>query len=529
MSDNPWIKDGVFNLADFRATPLQIRDFLKRYVVRQDNAVSVLSTAVRNHYNRLRYEDGLRRDKYERIPKSSILLVGPTGSGKSHMASLTAKYIGVPCTYGDATKYTEEGYVGKSVDQLVIDLWEQTASVEQAELGMVYLDEVDKIARDNNIVGRDVSGGAVQESLLKLIEGTKVDCQPPNNRAKAMPDHIDSTNVLFILCGAFEGLLDQMVKRRKKGIGFGKDVRSDEDIRKGIRAGIIRPTVEDFKEYGMDDQFIGRIPYVAFLDELEEQDLYEIMNLPTCDAMKGKKREFNADRMELVFTEDGLKALASYAHGMGIGARAIKRAMDEVLLPFQTYLPSTEYAKESRVFMVTEDVVNDGERVLEDMLRRYPVIEPGTDIIPMPDTFPFEESVELSFAYTEPEYRDWISHLVPSGLLESAIIYGFERCVEPDDMPKVLDNLYMAIDDYEEGFRDKYGPELFFTDDAKELLMRLALESPHKRIEDIIYVRFGQHFEQHEMYRNMPIPYIEVDNSVLTDPKGSLDKLRDNK
>ena len=474
---------GKKELIDFTIKPAELISYLDQYVVKQDRAKSVLSTKICTHFNRIRHqestEDGI--SKITGNIKSNILMLGPTGIGKTYLIKLIAKKIGVPFVKADATKFSETGYVGGDVEDLIRDLVkEANEDIELAECGIVYIDEIDKIAASPNVIGAQVSRTGVQRALLKPMEETEVDLKVPHDPVSMMQElesfqrtgkrsrkRVNTANILFILSGAFSGLTEVVKKRlTKQSIGFGASLNQKQkeiELLKETRS-------EDLVSYGFESEFIGRVPVRCILDELSEDDLYAILKMPNNPVILSKRLDFLSYGISIVFSDDALKILAKRAFQENTGARGLVSVVEDGLLNFEEKLPSTRI----KAFTVTPDLLNRPDYVLDRLL--------GGE-----EKNRFEQEYNLALAdhmnyITDYVKENWKVFSIRHGLtlteIRSRMVaqYYATHVMEIEDSVQQIKRFHDAIKEIEVEVSKSYDLNIVFEEDATDFLIQQFID-----------------------------------------------------
>lgn len=517
----------------FDLKPEELEAFLNDYIIRQDEAKEILATKICTHFNRIKFTE-MRQGKtrYEGVGhiKNNILMVGPTGVGKTYLIKLIAKKIGVPFVKGDATKFSETGYVGGDVEDLVRDLvYEANGDIEMAQYGIIYIDEIDKIASSNHTIGPDVSRTGVQRALLKPMEETEVDLKVPHDpisQLEAIEQYrrtgkkekrtINTKHILFIMSGAFNGL-EEIIKRRlnREGIGFGAEIRSKDERAEYLK----QVKAEDLIAFGFESEFIGRLPVTAIFEKLEVEDLYGILKNPNNPIILGKKKDFKSYGIDIQFEDEALYELAVKAYEEKTGARGLVSAVEKVLLKFEKRLPSTGI----RQFVVTREVVRNPEQELQNLLQ---------DPLHPERMARFERLLErernelkASILRREGEFRKRYGTAFPESRIDLIARRMVDKGFDVNTVFEEVVEVQRQVEEFERDFQMRNGIQLQFETEALDRIIEMALEENTRG--QLICSRLLKDYEHGMKLIRDRIGHKEfvITREAIDDPEGYLNRV----
>jgi endopeptidase Clp ATP-binding regulatory subunit ClpX len=517
----------------FDLKPEELEAFLNDYIIRQDDAKEILATKICTHFNRIKFTEMTQgRNRYEGVGhiKNNILMIGPTGVGKTYLIKLIAKKIGVPFVKGDATKFSETGYVGGDVEDLVRDLvYEANGDIDLAQYGIIYVDEIDKIASSNNLIGPDVSRTGVQRALLKPMEETEVDLKVPHDPISQLEaiEHyrktgkrekrtINTKNILFIMSGAFNGL-EELIKKRlnREEIGFGAEIRSKDERAEYLN----QVKAEDVIAYGFESEFIGRLPVTTVFEKLEIDDLFAILKNPNNPIILGKKKDFKSYGIDIQFEEEALYDLAVKAYEEKTGARGLVSAVEKILIKFEKRLPSTDI----RRFVVTRAVVGDPERALGQLLQ-----DPSDpEMLETFEALLSREKMGLkeSILRRESEFKKRYGIVFRESRIELIVNRMIEKGYDVNTVSEEVVEIQRQVEEFERDFQRRTGIDLQFSEEAIHRVTEVILKEGGKGT--ALFSKLSKDFEYgFELIRDKTgqREFI-VTRETVDDPEGYLNRM----
>jgi endopeptidase Clp ATP-binding regulatory subunit ClpX len=517
----------------FDLKPEELEAFLNDYIIRQDEAKEILATKICTHFNRIKFTEMTQgRNRYEGVGhiKNNILMIGPTGVGKTYLIKLIAKKIGVPFVKGDATKFSETGYVGGDVEDLVRDLvYEANGDMGLAQYGIIYVDEIDKIASSNSLIGPDVSRTGVQRALLKPMEETEVDLKVPHDPISQLEaiEHyrktgkrekrtLNTKNILFIMSGAFSGL-EELIKKRlnREEIGFGAEIRSKDERAEYLK--LVK--AEDLMAYGFESEFIGRLPVATVFEKLEVDDLYGILKNPNNPIILGKKKDFKSYGIDIQFEDEALYELAVKAYEEKTGARGLVSAVEKILIKFEKRLPSTDIRK----LVVTKAVVEDPERALGRVLQ-----DPSNpEMLEKFEALLSREKMALkeSIVHREAEFKKRYGIVFREGRIDLIVNRMIEKGYDVNTVSEEVVEVQRQVEEFERDFQRRTGIDLQFSEEAINRVTEIILKEEGKGT--VLFPKLSKDFEYgFELIRDKTgQKEFIVTRETVDDPEGYLNRM----